>query len=456
MTQSLSLAVIGGGISGISAAYLLAHRHDVVLFEKEGRLGGHTNTVMVEDPEKGPQAIDTGFIVFNDRTYPVLEKLFDLWGVEARDSDMSFSFWCQRTGLMYNGTDIRGLFVQKRNAIRPSFLGMIRDILRFNKEALAFVEGEPGPGEAPAPGADPGISLGAWLKQGRYGRAFVEDYLVPMGAAIWSTGPGNMLVYPAKSILAFYRNHGLLSIHDRPQWKTVVGGSHSYLRAFEKKFRGRIVLGAGLRGVDRSGDRPVVILRDGTRQSYDGVVIATHADQALELLKDPDELESALLGAWRYNKNEAILHHDNRLLPPRRGAWASWNYVREAAPGSFRSPKRGWLSQEGDPTLERSVLSYHMNRLQGLETQRQYHVTLNPGRAPEAPRVLYRTMYEHPLFDGASVASRGRLQELQGRRGTYFAGAHFGHGFHEDGARSGVHVAKLLGCGLEDVAQWSR
>jgi predicted NAD/FAD-binding protein len=275
-----------------------------------------------------------------------------------------------------------------------------------------------------------------------------------MGAAIWSTAPSNMLLYPARAILAFYRNHGLLSIDDRPQWRTIVGGSISYLRAFERQFRGTIVTNARIRSIDRTGPRPSINFHDGSSRNFDAVVIATHADQALALLADPDPLEVELLGAWRYNRNEAWLHSDQSLLPPRRGAWASWNYIRESPPTNSSAVRSGyplpWLSNHADPTAQRAVLTYHMNRLQGLSMPRQYCVTLNPGREPHPQQTIARILYEHPLYDSRSVASRARLPDLNGRRGTYYCGAHFGHGFHEDGARSGAAVAALLGCPIDN------
>ncbi len=422
------------------------------LYERESRIGGHTNTVTLEDGPDAGTPIDTGFIVLNDRTYPTFEKLLSLWNVETRDSDMSFSFWCQRTGLMYNGTDLRGLFVQKRNLIRPSFLGMIRDILRFNREALAYVLDTPGPHDDLERSIDPGPSLGNWLGRYHFRRAFVEDYLIPMAAAIWSTAPSMIMEYPARAILAFYRNHGLLTVNDRPQWKTVVGGSVSYLRAFERRFRGTVVTNARIAAVRRSGDKPTLQFEDGSQRSFDAVVIATHADQALSLLADPDSLEKGLLSAWHYNKNDAWLHHDLKLLPPRPAAWASWNYLRESptnhSGASSRDKGMPWLSDPEDLSAHKTVLTYHMNRLQGLTMPRQYCVTLNPGTLPAEKETIRKIAYEHPLFDAGSVASRARLPELNGRRNTFFCGAHFGHGFHEDGARSGVAVAALLGCPL--------
>lgn len=415
-----TVAVIGGGVAGIVSAWILQRTHDVSIFEKADYLGGHTNTVTVEDgPDEG-LAVDTGFIVCNDRTYPNFHEFLRQLGVPVRWSDMSFGFWDEVTGLQYAGTSLGGLFAQRRNALNPGFLGMLWDIRRFCTQALEDLEDRP---EWLA-----GQTLGRYLRNGRYGRYMVHNYVLPMGAAIWSTAPGKMLRFPALTFVRFFKNHGLLSLKDRPRWQTVVGGSQSYVRAFKEQFTGNIELNARLEAVRRTEDGVVLREAGGAERTFDRVVLAVHADQVLPLLADPAEEERRLFGAWSYEKNRVLLHTDERVLPPRRAAWASWNYVRE---------------RQGDG--KSLSATYHMNRLQGIESARQYCVTLNR-QTPVADRhVLREIMYMHPLYTRESIATQKPLRELTGQGRTGFAGSYFGYGFHEDAVKSAVELASKWG-----------
>lgn len=421
-SQRQRIAVVGAGAAGISSAWLLSRRHEVVLFEKAPRIGGHTNTIAIPDGPDAGTPVDTGFIVLNDRTYPVLEELFRQWGVETRDSDMSFGFHCEETGLQYAGTSLDGLFAQRANLASPRFWHLCAGVLRFQRTARRDLE----------QGAiDPGTTLGRYLSILRLPANVVHDYILPMGAAIWSTPGAEMLRFPALSFLRFFSNHGLLTVTDMPQWKTVVGGSHAYLQRFRELFAGRIVEDAGIAGVRRS-PRPAIRFRDGADQEFDHIVLAAHADESLALLDDPSDAERALLGAWEYNRNTAILHTDESAMPPNRRAWASWNYTRE-------------VDDSGATNLS---LTYDMNRLQGLETQRRYFVSLNRRRPPDKSRIVRTIKYTHPKYSVAAIESQGRLAEIDGVRGTWYAGSYRGYGFHEDAVKSGLAVAKAFGIEL--------
>ncbi len=406
------IAVIGAGISGLSAAWLLGSRHDVVLYERARRLGGHANTVIALGTP-----VDTGFIGYNEATYPNLVALLRHLGVRTKPSDMSFAVSRGDGRLEYSGTGLGGLFAQKRNLCNPRFWSMLRDLIRFYRSAAADL------GRLPA-----SYTLGDYLKEGSYGAAFLDDHLLPMAGAIWSAPCSAILGYPASAFIRFFDNHGLLMLSGRPQWRTVEGGSFAYVRKLAQAFTGQVRLGADIVAIGRQDGQVSVADRRSGVERFDDVVIATHADQALALLDDPSDDERALLGAFRYSRNEAVLHADSRVMPRRPRVWSSWNYVDK--PGM----NEGMVN-----------VTYWMNRLQGLETELPLFVTLNPDAALREDAVLQREIYHHPLFDRAAIEAQQGLWTLQGRRGTWFCGAHFGSGFHEDGLQSGLAVAEALG-----------
>ncbi|MEE2566636.1 NAD(P)/FAD-dependent oxidoreductase [Hyphobacterium marinum] len=407
-----SVAVIGAGISGLGAAWALRDVHDVTLFEKRERLGGHANTVDI-DYDGNQIAVDTGFIVYNPLNYPNLIALFDHLGVPSKQTDMSFGFslggdveWCS------NG--LGGIFAQKRNLARPSFIAMLRDLLRFNRQAPADLEA----------GHLRGITLGAYLALRGFSDRFLRNYLLPMGAAIWSATEDDMRDYPAESFIRFFRNHRLMHL-DRPQWRTVEGGSRAYVQRIAADLEGRVRLADPAKAVRRVPGGAEVQTTDGW-QHFDEVILACHSDQARALLTDMDDDEAALLGAIRYSPNTAILHRDPSLMPSRRAAHAAWNYVRDDA-GSA------------------PCVTYDMNRLQGIDRRYRLYVTLNPDRKPDPSLTFGEFQYDHPQFTTAAMAAQRTFNRIQGPRQTWFAGAWLGYGFHEDGLRSGLRIALRLG-----------
>lgn len=417
----MKVAIIGAGVAGITAAHILQRAHEVTLFEKNDYLGGHTNTVSVPDREGNAHWVDTGFIVLNDQTYPTFHRLLEQLEVPTRWSEMSFSYSSEHEDFEYAGSDLNGLFAQRRNLISPTFWKMVREIRRFAEVGLADL----GNGHAS------GLTLGEYLDERRFGPDFRRRYLLPMGSAIWSAPNRTMLQFPAETFLYFFKNHGLLTLKNRPRWQTIVGGSQSYVEAFKRKFRGAVRLGAVLRGVTRTETGAAVHTESEERLDFDRVVFATHADQAARLLGDPTREEQALLGAWKYERNDVALHTHRTLLPRRERAWASWNY-RECQGSGADSPL---------------AATYYMNRLQGLESKTPFCVSLNAnGRVPK-DRKLYDVVYEHPIYTLESLASQKRLPNLNGVRHTFYCGSYFGYGFHEDAVKSGVEVAR--GFGLE-------
>jgi predicted NAD/FAD-binding protein len=405
------IAVIGTGISGMAAAWLLNQGNDITVYECDSRPGGHTNTVTVPGPH-GEIAVDTGFIVYNELTYPNLTALFGHLGVATQPSEMTFAVSLGGGDVEYSGS-LAGLFAGKRNLLRPRFWSMLRDLQRFYREAprdLAMLERLH-------------TTLGDYLEAGAYGAAFRDDHLLPMGASIWSTPVRQVLDYPAAAFIRFQENHGLLKLRNRPQWRTVCGGSRSYLERLTAPYKNRIRLGTAVTGIRRDADAVAVRDASGHTAHYEAVVIACHADQALALLTDADANEQRLLGAFHYSSNVAVLHSDPTLMPRRRAVWSSWNYIG---------------SDSDVPTV-----SYWMNALQNIPAETPLFVTLNP---PFEPRCAFRhEVYEHPLFDAAAIAAQRQLWSLQGRRRTYFCGAYFGAGFHEDGLQSGLACAEALG-----------
>ena len=412
----MKLAVVGSGIAGLSSAWLLGRAHEVTLYEAAGRLGGHTNTVDVTlDGVTHP--VDTGFLVFNRRTYPNLVALFRLLGVQSVASEMSFAVSLDEGRVEWAGSSLATLFAQKANLARPAFWGMLQDILRFNRETTRM-----DPGEAED------VTLGEYLTRGGYGEAFRDWYLLPMAAAIWSCPTGQMLEYPLSTFVNFCRNHGLLQILDRPRWLTVRGGAREYVRALARDIHD-LRLATPVASVRRHHSG--ILLEAGGRiERYDGVVFACHSDQTLAILgQDADPAERATLGAVRYQPNRAVLHTDERLLPRHPGVWSAWNY----------------LGGRGDPDRRPVTVSYLINRLQPLPFRRPVIVSLNPFREPEPDRVIAEFDYAHPVFDRAATGAQARLRELQGRRNTWYCGAWTGYGFHEDGLRSALAVAESLG-----------
>lgn len=422
------IAVIGSGIAGMAAGWYLSGRHEVTLFEADERLGGHTATVDVE-LEGRHYAIDTGFIVFNDWTYPHFQRLMQRLGVHAQPTEMSFSVHETARDFEYNGHTLATLFAQRRNLLRPSFHALLRDILRFNREAIrAMDEGQ----------LDPALTLGEWLAARGFGEAFQRRYLLPMGAAIWSASLRDLRDFPLQFFVRFFRHHGLLSVNDRPQWYTLVGGSRSYIPLLTAPYASRIRLATPVRGIRR--------LRDGVEvrsplgvERFDEVVLACHADQALALLEDPSPAEREILGALPYQDNEVVLHTDTRLLPRRPRAWASWNY-----------------RLDGRDEAARVSVTYDMNILQRLEAPHTFCVTLNDSDAIAAEKVLGRFTYAHPQFTLAGEAAKARHAEISGgARRTHYCGAYWRNGFHEDGVWSALRVAHALGgdeAGPEGIA----
>ncbi len=411
------VAVIGGGVAGIVAAHRLQKTHDVTLLEQSDYLGGHTHTIVVPDGPDAGTPIDTGFIVFNEATYPHFIRFLEELGVASRRTEMSFGFQCARSGLVYAGNDLNGLFAQRSNLINPQFYRFLLEIGRFSRQALRDLD----------TGQDLG-TLEQWTRHHRFLPYMVEHYLNPMAAAIWSCPAGQVAAFPARAFLLFFRNHGLLSFRNRPSWRTVSGGSWSYVQAFARTFTGTLRLGAGVERLDRTDDGVVVICKEGTRERFDRVVIATHADQALRLLGDPTPEEQRLLGPWRYEANSTVLHTDLSVLPPMPRAWACWNFRKEAGKG-------------GDQPV---YVTYGMNLLQGLTTQRQYLVTLNRPGDYDDSTVIARMTYHHPVYTAESMATQPELPSLNGVKRTWFCGSYFGYGFHEDAVRSSVQAVELL------------
>ena len=405
----MKIAVIGSGIAGNVAARRLHAAHEVTVFEAASHIGGHTHT---HDVEWGGErhAIDTGFIVFNELTYPHFTALLDELGVASQPSRMSFSVRNDAAGLEYNGTSFDTLFAQRRNLLSPRFYRLLGEILRFNREAPALLE------------ADEEIPLGDYLARHRYSRFFTDNYLVPMGAAIWSTDPARMLAFPARFFVRFFHNHGMLSIDRRPQWRTIRGGSARYVEPLVAPFRHRIRLATPVESVRRLPDRVMVQARGAAPEAFDRVFFACHADQALRLLADASPLERAVLGAIPYQRNEVVLHTDTTLLPRARRAWAAWNY--HVAPA-------------GDAPV---TLTYDMNILQDLRSRHTFCVTLNRGDAVDPTQVIARLEYAHPLYTPAGVAAQQRQHEINGANRSYFCGAYWRFGFHEDGVVSALHA----------------
>jgi uncharacterized protein len=431
MTSRRKIAVVGSGIAGLSAAWLLAKAHDVTLFEQDGRPGGHSNTV---DAPAGPHdqagavAVDTGFIVYNVESYPNLIALFDHLGVPTARSNMSFAVSLDDGAYEYSGTGLLGIFGQPANLLRPGHWGMLWDVRRFFADARKLLAADPGDG----PGAMP--SLGDYLAANGYGAAFIERHILPMAAAIWSAPPARTLAFPAAAFVRFFANHGLLQVRNRPEWRTVTGGSRAYVARLLEDFPGRVRTATPVTRVTRLTHGVTLTSGRGQTETFDACVLATHADQALALLSDADRREERLLGAFGYQDNRAVLHTDPKMMPRRRRVWSSWNYRATGGARVFASAP---------------CITYWMNRLQPLGAVQDLFVTLNPPLNPtpaiDPAHVIAAFDYAHPVFDAAAMTAQRELWSLQGLRRTWFCGSYFGSGFHEDALQAGLAVAEHIG-----------
>ncbi len=410
----MKVAVVGAGVSGLVVAQLLSRRHEITVFEAAGYAGGHTNTIRV-DTANQTLAVDTGFIVFNDRNYPNFERLLARLGVATQPSEMTFSVSAVDEDFEYAGSP-RGLFAQPRNLTRPAFWAMIRDYVRFSRDARALLED-----------GDDRQSLGDWLQERRFSQDFVARLIVPQASAVWSADPAQMWTFPARFIIRFFHQHGMLSLVGRPRWRTVTGGSARYVEVLTASFADRIRLRTPVSAIERRPGDVIVTPRGAEPERFDEVVLATHSDQALALLTDASDREHELLGAIPYQDNEAVLHTDRRLLPRRRAAWSSWNFHLLDEPAG------------------RSTVTYHMNTLQRLRCSEELCVTLNRSDAIDPDRVIATIPYSHPVFTPAGWEAQTRHHEISGVNRTHFCGAYWRWGFHEDGVVSALRVAERFG-----------
>lgn len=411
----MKIAIIGTGVSGLASAHMLKDRHEITVFEAEDRIGGHVHTVDVEQ-DGVTYAVDTGFIVYNDWTYPNFIRLLTSLGAETQESRMSFGVRCDRTGLEYCGSTPNTLFAQRSNILNLAFLGMLRDIVRFNSRARMQLSG----------GA-PGATMAEFLTMNRFGPALIEQYLLPMMAAIWSTDPFRAKDFPASHFLRFFENHGLLNIVDRPVWRVIRGGSRSYVRRLIEPIRDRIRTGARVVSVKRIGAGVEVRTPNADPETFDRVIMAAHSDEALSMLADPTEREAEILGAIHYQPNDVVLHTDTSILPRNERAWASWNY--------YIPPDRD----------TRVCVTYNMNILQGLKSRLPFLVTLNSPREIRPDSVLGSWTYHHPVYSPEAVSAQKRHSEISGVNGIHYCGAYWGYGFHEDGVKSAIAACEPLG-----------
>ncbi len=420
--KKLKIAIVGGGVAGVTAAHILSRNHSVTLLEKNDYVGGHTNTISLpEGPDEGTP-IDTGFLVCNDRNYPLFHQLLEQLNVKLRISNMSFGYFDEISGLQYSGPEVNGVFAQRRNLLNFCFLGMLWDMDRFHQNARRDL----------FKGVLLDLTLGQYLVKGDYGKAFIHDYVVPMGSAIWSVSPAEMMEFPATTFIRFFDNHGLLTFTDRPHWQTVEGGAKAYIEAFLSRFKGEVKIRTAVKKVNRNSENIFLETMQGQILEFDRVVLACHADEALEMLGDPSSEERSALSPWRYQINRAVLHTDESVMPPLKRAWASWNYMREKNSSSF-------------PLVS---VSYYMNRIHGLKAKKLYFVSLNRQGSIAQEKVIREISYTHPVFSREAVESQPKLPALNGLRNTYFCGSYFGYGFHEDAVKSGVEVARCFGLDL--------
>ena len=414
----MKIAIVGAGVSGLTIAHLLHADHEVTVFEAADYAGGHTNTIRV-DTARQTQFLDTGFIVFNDRNYPNFERLMQRLGVASQPSEMSFSVSDRSGEFEYSSRSLNALFADRRHLVSASFQRMVAEVPRFQRAARALLRR-----------ADERVSLREWLAEQRFSEPFIERLIVPQASAVWSADPRQMWSFPALFLARFFDNHGMLGLRGRPQWRTISGGSARYVDALTAGFGDRIRLRTAVRSVERFDDHVMVATYGDEPQRFDQVVLATHSDQALGLLSDASEHERQVLGAIPYQLNEAVLHTDRQLLPQRERAWASWNY-------HLLEEQRG-----------RSTVTYHLNRLQSLDADEQYCVTLNLTDRIDPDKVLRRIEYAHPVYTPEGLRAQQRVGEISGKRGTHFAGAYGGWGFHEDGVNSALRVAEAFGAAL--------
>ena len=411
------IAIVGAGVSGLTAAHLLHRDHDVTVFEANRYAGGHTNTVRVDTAHE-THHVDTGFIVFNDRNYPNFEKLLQRLNVAHQPSEMSFAVSDEQGDFEYASTSANGLFANRAHLAKPWFHRMLADVVRFQRAARVLLATR----DLPSP------SLGHWVEELRFSRPFIDRLIVPQASAVWSADPRQMWSFPARFLVEFFANHGMLGLRDRPEWRTVKGGSARYVEALTKPWRERLRLDTPVQAIQRIEDHVLITPRGGEAERFDEVVLATHSDQALKLLADPTDREHELLDAIPYQPNEAVLHTDVSMLPRRRRAWASWNYpLLQDPPG-------------------KTTVTYHMNRLQNLDSADEFCVTLNRSDAIDPSKVIRTISYAHPVYTAAGAAAQDRHDEISGRHTrTHYCGAYWGWGFHEDGVKSGVRVAERFG-----------
>ncbi|MFG0313855.1 MAG: NAD(P)/FAD-dependent oxidoreductase [Phycisphaerales bacterium] len=411
------IAIVGAGISGLVAAYLLQQRHEITVYEAGAYIGGHTNTIEVDTPQ-GPLPVDTGFIVYNERNYPLFSRLIEQLGVESQPSTMSFSVSDERSGLEYNGSSLNQLFASRKNIASPKHWRMIRDIMRFNRDAEQLHE------------RGTASTVEEYVRENGFSDAFLTMYLIPIGASIWSCPSGTFRSFPIRFVIDFLRNHGMLQVGDRPQWRVIRSGSKQYIKPLTASFHESISINTPVQAIERTEDAVSVRLGSGEQHAFDHVVLACHSDQALRLLERPTPTEQQILSAFPYQLNETVLHTDASILPRRRRAWGSWNYrIRE-------------------DNADRVAITYYMNMLQSLESREHYCVTLNETDRIDPAKIIRTIPYHHPIFTQERDAAQARHYELIGPNRTSFCGAYWGYGFHEDGAQSGARVAAHFGCTL--------
>jgi len=411
----MRIAIIGTGISGMTSAYLLSEDHEIVVYEANNYVGGHTNTVDVS--LNGQQyAVDTGFIVFNEKTYPNFVTLMKRLGVDWQNSRMSFSVQCEKTGLEFSPSTLNSLFIQRRNLVRPSFYRMLWDVVRFKRDSEALLESD-----------DYKMTLAAFLTGKEYSQSFVQHFIIPMGEAVWSADPMKFNEFPARYFAQFFKNHGFLNVKDQPQWLTVKGRSRQYIEPITKPYADQIRSNCPVASVRRHADFVEVHPQNQPAEKFDQVVIATHSDQALSMLDDPTNAEQTILGAIPYQENEAVLHCDESLLPSKKAAWASWNY---------HIPKED---------TGRVAVTYDMNILQSIAAPEEFCVSLNLAKAIDPVKIHRKFVYHHPVYNPESLTARQNHDQINGINRTYFAGAYWGYGFHEDGVRSALEVCRYFG-----------